>query len=54
MGLYDQPGIIEYVRTKTTVDKITYIGHSQGTTQIFAGRCLKMTSTIQFSMDLLH
>ncbi len=41
MGLYDLPAIIDYIRTTTGVEKITYIGHSQGTTQMFAGLSLK-------------
>lgn len=35
MGKYDQPAQIDYVRAQTKVDKVTYIGHSQGTTQMF-------------------
>ena len=37
MGLYDQPAIIKHMKLITGVQKITYIGHSQGTSQMFAG-----------------
>jgi lysosomal acid lipase/cholesteryl ester hydrolase len=37
MGLVDLPSMIEFIKSTTGVDKITYIGHSQGTTQMFAG-----------------
>jgi lysosomal acid lipase/cholesteryl ester hydrolase len=37
MGLYDIPAFINKIKTVTGVDKITYIGHSQGTSQMFAG-----------------
>ena len=33
---FDQPALWEYVQSVTKVQKITYIGHSQGTTQMFA------------------
>lgn len=32
MGKYDQPAQINYVREFTRVDKLSYVGHSQGTT----------------------
>ena len=35
MGKYDDPANIDYVRKFTKVDKLTYIGHSQGTSQMF-------------------
>lgn len=35
MGDYDAPAQIDWVRNHTGVDKVTYIGHSQGTTQMF-------------------
>ena len=34
MGIYDQPACFEYILSKVQVPKITYIGHSQGTSQI--------------------
>jgi pimeloyl-ACP methyl ester carboxylesterase len=37
MGRYDAPAQVDYVRKVTGRDKITYIGHSMGTTQLFAG-----------------
>ncbi len=37
MGLYDLPAMIDLIKQKSQVLKITYIGHSQGTTQLFAG-----------------
>lgn len=35
MGDHDAPAQIDYVRKQTGNDKVTYIGHSQGTTQMF-------------------
>ena len=35
MGKYDAPAQIDFVRTFTKQPKVTYIGHSQGTTQMF-------------------
>jgi pimeloyl-ACP methyl ester carboxylesterase len=37
MAKYDLPAQLNYVLTTTKVEKLTYIGHSQGTTQAFAG-----------------
>ena len=37
MGTQDIPAISLYIKNTTKVDKLTYIGHSQGTTQFFAG-----------------
>jgi pimeloyl-ACP methyl ester carboxylesterase len=36
MGQFDQPALWTYIIQKTGVEKITYIGHSQGTAQMFA------------------
>ena len=36
LGKYDAPAQIDFVRHKTGRDKITYIGHSQGTSQMFS------------------
>ena len=36
MGEFDLPANVEYVKNATGVDKVIYIGHSQGTTQLFA------------------
>ena len=35
MGDYDAPAQVDYVRKATGFDKLTYVGHSQGTTQMF-------------------
>ena len=35
MGKFDAPEQVDYVRKYTQQEKITYIGHSQGTTQLF-------------------
>jgi predicted esterase len=45
MGKYDLPAMINFIQqnsksTKNKVKKITYIGHSQGTSQLFAGLTL--------------
>ena len=41
MGLYDLPAMIKLIQETTNSDKkITYIGHSQGTAQLFAGMTL--------------
>lgn len=37
MGKYDLPAQIEYVLRFTNSKDLTYIAHSQGTTQAFAG-----------------
>jgi pimeloyl-ACP methyl ester carboxylesterase len=36
MGKYDLPAMIEFIRGKTGKEKISYIGHSQGTAQLFS------------------
>lgn len=36
MGEFDQRALWEYVQQKTGEEKIFYIGHSQGTAQMFA------------------
>jgi len=42
MGLYDIPAMINQIQKITnTNNKITYIGHSQGTAQLFAGLTLR-------------
>lgn len=35
MGKYDAPAMVDFVRNMTSVDKVTFIGHSQGTSQMF-------------------
>ena len=37
MGLYDIPAVFDHIRLQTNDQKIAYIGHSQGTTQMFVG-----------------
>lgn len=39
MAEFDQPALWEYILEKTKQQKLTYIGHSQGTTQMFAALC---------------
>lgn len=36
MGKYDLPTNIQYIKNITSAEKVIYIGHSQGTTQVFA------------------
>jgi len=36
LGQYDVPAQVDFVRKTTGFDKITYIGHSQGTSQMYA------------------
>jgi pimeloyl-ACP methyl ester carboxylesterase len=36
LGKYDQPALIDYILRNTGVPNLTYVGHSQGTTQIFS------------------
>ena len=35
MGMYDVPANIEFIKAHTGVEKLTYVGHSQGTTQFW-------------------
>jgi len=35
MGKYDQPAFLDYITERTGHEKVAYIGHSQGTTQMF-------------------
>lgn len=37
MGTYDLPATIDYILSVTGLEKLIYVGHSQGTTQYFAG-----------------
>ena len=37
MGKYDLPAVIDYIQSSTGGQKVAYIGHSQGTTQMFTG-----------------
>tara|TARA_B110000285_G_C14621085_1_gene379166 strand:+ start:75 stop:449 length:375 start_codon:yes stop_codon:yes gene_type:complete len=40
MGTKDTPAVIDYILQQTGADKINYIGHSEGTSQIMAGAAL--------------
>jgi len=37
MGQYDIPAVLEHIVQTTGNEKISYVGHSQGTTQMFYG-----------------
>lgn len=41
MAQYDIPANFEYIKNVTKAKQIIYIGHSQGTTQMFAHLCMK-------------
>lgn len=41
MAIYDLPANINYILDYTNSQKLTYIGHSQGTIQFFAANCLQ-------------
>lgn len=41
MGTKDTPAVIDYILKKTGSSKVSYIGHSEGTTQVMAGAALK-------------
>lgn len=36
MGRYDVPAFLDYIKAQTSRKKVTYIGHSEGTSQMFA------------------
>lgn len=40
MGKYDLPANLDFVLKATNVTKITYLGHSQGTTQFWIANML--------------
>jgi pimeloyl-ACP methyl ester carboxylesterase len=40
MGTKDVPAFIDYILEETGQEKLTYIGHSEGTTQMFIGASL--------------
>ena len=44
MGQYDVPANIDYILSKTKQPDLVYIGHSQGTTQMFAALSDSLTS----------
>ena len=37
MGLYDVPAFIDFILSTTGFSKLSYVGHSEGTTQLFIG-----------------
>jgi len=37
MALFDLPANVEFILQHTGVETLSYVGHSQGTTQAFAG-----------------
>ena len=43
MGLSDVPAFIDFILGKTGLENLSYIGHSQGTTQLFLGGALNPT-----------
>ena len=36
-GVYDMPAAVNYIREQNPDQKVAIVGHSQGTTQTFAG-----------------
>jgi len=40
MALYDLPAIIDFIKSKTGKESMSYVGHSEGTTQMFMGGSL--------------
>jgi len=52
MAKYDVPTLIDTVRNATNVSKIPYIGHSQGTTQVFANLAQPQSSTFSVADSL--
>ena len=40
MGLHDVPAFVDFITAKTGHAKVTYVGHSEGTTQMFIGASL--------------
>ena len=52
MGTYDTPAVIKKIKQVTGYDKVNYIGHSEGTSQIMAGAGLKPYN--QFYHDNLN
>ena len=40
MGTIDVPTFIDFITQKTGLEKISYVGHSEGTTQMFMGLSL--------------
>ena len=40
MGTIDSPAFIDFILEKTGLQTLTYMGHSEGTTQMFLGASL--------------
>ena len=40
MGTIDVPTFIDFVLDKTGLETLSYVGHSEGTTQMFMGTAL--------------
>ena len=51
MGRYDLPAVTQFIKKKTGVEKMTYIGYSQGTTQMFYSLATSRTQ-IEQSLDI--
>mmetsp|Transcript_26698 Transcript_26698/g.40725 ORF Transcript_26698/g.40725 Transcript_26698/m.40725 type:complete len:186 (+) Transcript_26698:512-1069(+) len=47
MGLYDFPAQVDMIKKKTGVKKVTYMGHSQGTTQMFYMLCASQPEVVK-------
>jgi len=45
MGKYDIPAVLDYVTVQTGIEKHAYIGHSQGTTQMFYAAAMPTLKT---------
>lgn len=41
MGIYDLPAILDYIIITSKVNKVSFVGHSQGTAQFFSAFSLK-------------
>lgn len=41
MGLHDTPSFIDFVLSKTGQKQLSFIGHSEGNAQVFAGASIK-------------
>jgi pimeloyl-ACP methyl ester carboxylesterase len=50
MGQHDLPATIDYITNLTKVEKLTYIGHSQGTSQMFVA----LTKNIEYFKSKLN
>ena len=39
LGKYDLPAVFDFILTKTSLNNLTYIGHSQGTSSLLVALC---------------